>query len=70
MFIDPALNRIEQGDRNKVMTCHALNIANGSTMLCHYIKSGVIKRYIAVEVAIAIDHHKLDLMKNKHVQKA
>ena len=46
-----------------------LQLAQGSTMLCLSIKSGIIKHYLAAVAAISIDHQQIDPLKDTCGQK-
>ena len=69
MLAEYALPRTEKGGRKKVMICHTFRLEHGDNTLCHYNILGTIKRCLALEVTIFIDHQQLDPLKETYYQK-
>ena len=70
MFLDPALPYKDQEDRNQAVAFCALHSAQGSTMLHHSIKLGTVGYFFESVVDTTIKCKKLDLLKDKHMNKA
>ena len=61
--MQPVLPNKDQNDRNLVIAYCALCLAQGSIILCRYVKLGTIKSYLEVVSGVAIELKQLKPLK-------